>query len=99
MGVGARKPMWRAVYHRVFGWVKVHRTPVNDLRWRQITVETHTITIIRPSHSCLVPKVCSIEATGTEPVGRASVAGGGKPASSPAPERSKVNSNGASPCQ
>jgi hypothetical protein len=53
--------MWSAIYHRVFGWVKEHRTPVNDLHRRQITVETHTMTIIRPSHSSRWCRKCARE--------------------------------------
>jgi hypothetical protein len=70
MGVGTRKSMWRAVYHRVFGWVKVHRTQVNDLRRRQITVETHTMTIIRPSHSRRWCRKCAREVE-VAPIGEA----------------------------
>ena len=59
--------MWTAIYHRVFGWVKEHRNPVNDLHRRQITVETHTMTIIRPSHSCRWCRKCAREAPERSP--------------------------------
>ena len=41
--------------------MKVHRTPVNHLRRRLITVETHTMTIIRPSHSRRWCRKCARE--------------------------------------
>src|SRR5580704_3206039 len=64
-GSRTRRSMWTAIYHRAFGWVKKHRNPVNDLHRRQITVETHTMTVICESLTPLVPKMCSRSGSGT----------------------------------
>lgn len=60
---GCRDPnaMWRAVYHRVLDWVKEHGTPVSDGHRRQITIETHTITVVRRSHSRRWCRKCARE--------------------------------------